>query len=207
MSAPFRVISSWFVVRGEKQDTKTTNYLSALLRTALQAGQLPTTNRFGFTLVELMVAISIVAILSTVGMLMFSSAQESARDATRRGDIDNLANAISIYYAANKSLPLAGTVCSNSSGGTDWPANFKTAIAPYINKINVDPRNSATRVYCYTSSMWCASGTSCSGYKRPNLWTYLERCNKNETETGDGWAQFGYGCTNGNHYMRVIEQP
>lgn len=54
--------------------------------------------RNGFTLVELLVVISIIAILSVIGITIFSSAQKSARDSKRRADIDSIAKALEIHY-------------------------------------------------------------------------------------------------------------
>jgi prepilin-type N-terminal cleavage/methylation domain-containing protein len=51
-------------------------------------------SRKGFTLVELMVVISIIAVLSTIAFSTFSNAQKASRDAKRRGDIDAVANAL-----------------------------------------------------------------------------------------------------------------
>lgn len=50
----------------------------------------------GFTLVELLVVISIIAILSVVGITVFNSAQKSTRDARRKADIDAIAKALEV---------------------------------------------------------------------------------------------------------------
>ncbi len=50
-------------------------------------------NPAGFTLVELLVVISIIAILSVIGITIYSGVQKNARDARRRGDIDSISNA------------------------------------------------------------------------------------------------------------------
>lgn len=60
----------------------------------------------GFTLVELMIAISIIAILSIIGITVYGGVQKSARDARRRADV----NAISKVFEMN-----------HSSGSSDTP--------------------------------------------------------------------------------------
>lgn len=55
--------------------------------------------RSGFTLVELLVVISIIAILSVIGITVFSGVQKSARDARRRGDLDAITKAFEVKYS------------------------------------------------------------------------------------------------------------
>lgn len=61
----------------------------------------------GFTLVELLVVVAIIAILSVIGLTLFSGAQKNARDARRKADVDAVASALEIkrlpgvtYYEA-----------------------------------------------------------------------------------------------------------
>ncbi len=53
----------------------------------------------GFTLLELLVVISIIAILISVGMTSFATAQKKGRDAKRKGDIKSVQNALEQYYS------------------------------------------------------------------------------------------------------------
>lgn len=52
----------------------------------------------GFTLVELMVVIVILAILSVVGIVVFKGVSETARDSRRRSDIESMAKAYEVNY-------------------------------------------------------------------------------------------------------------
>lgn len=52
----------------------------------------------GFTLVELLIVVSIIAILAVIGTVIFGNVQRGARDAKRRGDLDAIAKALEVNY-------------------------------------------------------------------------------------------------------------
>lgn len=52
----------------------------------------------GFTLLEILVVISIIGILIVLGASAFSVAQQRGRDARRRGDLKSIQNAFEQYY-------------------------------------------------------------------------------------------------------------
>lgn len=60
----------------------------------------------GFTLVELMVVISIIAILSVVGMVVYSKVQKNTRDARRHADIDAIASALEVKHNETNSYAI-----------------------------------------------------------------------------------------------------
>lgn len=70
-------------------------------------------NPQGFTLIELMVVIAIIAILSVVGVTLFSNAQKSARDASRRADLDATAKALEVNKTTAGYQVLADTQFSS----------------------------------------------------------------------------------------------
>jgi len=55
-------------------------------------------NIFGFTLVELLVVISIIGILTMIGAVAFSGAQKKARDTQRKTELAAVSNALLMYY-------------------------------------------------------------------------------------------------------------
>jgi prepilin-type N-terminal cleavage/methylation domain-containing protein len=123
------------------------------------------TNRFhlplsdnGFTLIELLVAIAIVAIISTIGMVMYSQAQKTARDGKRIGDLQEIQKALEQYYAINQKYP-----GSNGDAGS-YPTSVNTFFAS-----GVAPKDPATAAPNY-------SYYACSNNNRYDLCATLESC-------------------------------
>lgn len=52
----------------------------------------------GFTLVELIIVIMIIAILSVIGMAFYGNTQRNARDSKRKADIDAISKALEANY-------------------------------------------------------------------------------------------------------------
>ena len=53
----------------------------------------------GFTLVELLVVISIIGILASIGLVAFNSAQARSRDVQRKSDLKQISSALELYYS------------------------------------------------------------------------------------------------------------
>jgi len=72
-------------------------------------------NKKGFTLVELMIVLLIIAVLMAVSLVVFLGARKRAQDNGAKQVITNAAKAVSSYYASNKVVPAEGP--NNGSNG------------------------------------------------------------------------------------------
>ncbi len=57
----------------------------------------------GFTLNELMVVISIIAVVSTIGVTSYQGLQAKARDSIRKNDLQKISLALEGYFQKNGS--------------------------------------------------------------------------------------------------------
>ncbi len=64
---------------------------------------------FGFTLIELLVVVSIIGVLSAVGIVSFRNAAINARNGKRQTDIETVRQALVLYRADNSQYPDPGT--------------------------------------------------------------------------------------------------
>lgn len=68
----------------------------------------------GFSLIELLIVIAIMAILGSLALSAFSTARKQGRDTTRKGDLAQYKVALEQYYTANNSYPTTGGAVHNS---------------------------------------------------------------------------------------------
>lgn len=96
----------------------------------------------GFTLLELLVVISIIGILIAISAAAFTTAQQKARNAKRQGDVNSLSKSFEQYYATNSGSYDVSSNCGNMLGalpggvaptdpkdGTDYNCNLHSGVA------------------------------------------------------------------------------
>lgn len=70
----------------------------------------------GFSLIELLVTISIIAILSSIAVANFMTAQKQARDAARKDLINSIQSSFEQYYAEFAQYPVGDYTVAFDSG-------------------------------------------------------------------------------------------
>ena len=120
--------------------------------------------RSGFTIVELLIVIVVIAILAAISIVAYNGIQERAKFSSMRSDIASLNKAIQLYYADNGSYPITPpdnteTVpsCSKYGRWCGWDQatgdNFIPGLVPkYISATPQLPSaNGAGDTYVYRS--------------------------------------------------------
>lgn len=88
----------------------------------------------GFTLIEMLVVISIIGILASLTLVSYSGAQKQARDSQRRSDLNQYRNALEAFAASNEGNYPSRTSRQDASG-----ALCTTDLAKYLASCLKDP--------------------------------------------------------------------
>jgi prepilin-type N-terminal cleavage/methylation domain-containing protein len=91
----------------------------------------------GFSLIELIIVIAILAILLIIGFMLWRSQFDKAKDASRKADLQRLSIAFEDYYNDNNCYPPVNVldVCGSDE------------LAPYLDSVPCDPITQTP--YCY----------------------------------------------------------
>lgn len=107
----------------------------------------------GFTLVELLIVIIIIAVLAAIAIPKFSNSSQRSKESSLRANLKLVRNAIDLFRADTGAFPasFAGLTASTTSGlsaaaatctiaATDWRG-------PYLQAVPVDPVSGSAMTY------------------------------------------------------------
>lgn len=84
----------------------------------------------GFTLVELLVVITIIALLTTMGLVVYQNTSRRGRDGRRQTDLEQVRTALELYRSDNGQYPT----------DTNWD-DLGVALADYVQDFPTDPKD------------------------------------------------------------------
>ncbi len=64
------------------------------------------TNKNGFTILELLISIAIIAILTSIILVTISGIKERGRDARRLSDVNEIQKALNLYFSSHNIFPV-----------------------------------------------------------------------------------------------------
>ena len=104
-----------------------------------------------FTLIELLITISIIAVLSGIGFTTFTGVQMTSRDGKRKAVLESIRSALEIYRSDNGA----------------YPTTTGLLVSSYIASLPKDPKD-PVRLYGYTPtcSPTCTSYVLCAALER-----------------------------------------
>jgi len=110
-------------------------------------------NQKAFSLIELLVVITIIGILSTVASVSLGSSREKARDAKRLSDIKQIQTSLEMYYDAKRQYPEGGDICITDTPGDyiklDPSKKIESNGVIFMAKIPLDPLDTGSSMYKY----------------------------------------------------------
>lgn len=98
--------------------------------------------RQGFTLMEILIAIAIIAILTAIGIVSYGSINRGARNAKRKSDIGQIQSALELYRSDFGYYPAVNTTSLDDASNLENDDDFTT----YLSVVPTDPRDN---VYLY----------------------------------------------------------
>lgn len=97
----------------------------------------------GFTLIEMIIVIAIIAILAGVFLTGFGGFRSTAQDSKRIADLKNVQSYLELYYSKNRAYPNAANWAALTTELTNPAQNLS------IRSVPTDPINDASTGYIY----------------------------------------------------------
>ena len=103
----------------------------------------------GFTIVELLIVIVVIAILAAITIVAYTGITTRADFSSMRSDVTTIQKAVELYYAENGAYPgISGNTAWRCSGS--YPTDFVPNVSSYIAALPNAPAGGGS--YCYRTN-------------------------------------------------------
>ena len=106
-------------------------------------------NSRGFTLIEILVATTILVVLTSVVAVSFQQGNKNARDAKRKADLEEIRGVLENYRLENGEYPDSVNEDNNYEVSNDDGLFLENVSSLYLSRQYGDPKNDETYFYRY----------------------------------------------------------
>jgi type II secretion system protein G len=110
----------------------------------------------GFTLLEMMVVVAIIAILAAILIPNFTRARAQAQTSACMGNVKIIATALELYFTDHQQYPAAT--------GSNVDSAFVATMAGYLSQVPVDPAAGTSTSYYQITTTQASSNNGVAGY-------------------------------------------
>ncbi len=119
----------------------------------------------GFTLIELLVTVTIIGVLTMLGVMSYQSTNKKARDGRRQADLEQIRTSLEIYRSDSASNTYPAALADLVSGGyiTTLPTDPKDSAYYYLPSAGNRSYSLCAHLEMGTTSDYCGGATNCGG--------------------------------------------
>ncbi len=119
-------------------------------------------SKSGFTVVELLIVIVVIAILATITVTTYNGIQKRSRDVARQTDVAAIQKALELYRMDNGRFPMEVPNPGNSTWEISSDPGFLNSLSAYTgNTTYKDPQHGATGNLGYFYHRFAAGSNGC----------------------------------------------
>lgn len=136
------------------------------------------TNKYGFSVIELLIAIAVIGILATIVMVSYGGYQARTRDNERKSDVQQVAGGLSAYLLQKDTYIESGSGCGLSGNGNGWlsagPSELGALYPKSIVQCLQEAKVLAAGTFTDPSGCKNDSGGACGSYRGNPVTAYMK---------------------------------
>lgn len=106
--------------------------------------------KIGFTLIEILVVISIIAVIISIAIVSYTTINKQSRDAKRKSDLEQVRSALEMFRSDIGYYPSVGSGSWTNASGLNTGDSGTGLVSTYISAVPADPKSSQSYFYTVT---------------------------------------------------------